>query len=128
LLAYELFRDPHFLDLAVRSGRDAWSQETPAWDLCCGAAGRAYALLALWRQTGDRQWLTRARRLALRAVARARQAPLDRGLGPREGLMRGLGAVAMLMEELLVPEQARMPFVEREAWPLKRVVAEGAHV
>jgi hypothetical protein len=37
-------------------------------DLCCGLAGRAYALLALHRASGDDIWLREARALAVRAL------------------------------------------------------------
>jgi serine/threonine-protein kinase len=81
-------------------------------DLCCGLAGRAYAVLARHRRTGERRWLARARVLAERAVARPAIPPhrLD-------SLYHGDVGLALLVAELEAPELARMPLFEPEGWP-----------
>ncbi|MFY9579370.1 MAG: LanC-like protein, partial [Gaiellaceae bacterium] len=57
--------------LLVAAGRLVWEagplRDAPG--LCHGTAGNAYALLALWRRTGDEQWLERARAFAQHAAA-----------------------------------------------------------
>ena len=90
----------------------AWavSQEGPALsDLCCGLAGRAYALLSLYRHSGDTTWLARAHRLADQAATGIRIKPLR-----RDSLYKGEVGVALLMADLQMPEQARMPLFEAE--------------
>jgi lantibiotic modifying enzyme len=63
--------------LLLAAGRLVWDagplRDAPG--LCHGTAGSAYALLALWRRTGDEQWLDRARALALHAAAQAEEHP-----------------------------------------------------
>ena len=41
--------------------------------LCHGTAGNGYALLALWRRTGDAVWLDRARAFAIHAIEQAQR-------------------------------------------------------
>jgi serine/threonine-protein kinase len=79
--------------------------------LCCGDAGRAYALLALHRRTGDEAWLPRARTLADRAMAAAG----DPASAP-PSLYQGPLGVAVLLADLERPEWARMPLFEAEGW------------
>ncbi|MET0557333.1 MAG: lanthionine synthetase LanC family protein [Solirubrobacterales bacterium] len=76
-------------------------------DLCCGWAGRAYALLRLHRRTGEEAWLARARLLADRAATAVRDKPLR-----RDSLYKGEVGVALLAAELEQPAQARMPLFE----------------
>ena len=116
VLAYERTRLDGYRDLAMASALDAWTHDTMASSLCCGAAGRAYAMLAAFRVSGDREWVKRAYRLADRAIERAEGRPRDPALGSPDGLMRGDGGIAVLLEELALPEWARMPIVEPERW------------
>jgi eukaryotic-like serine/threonine-protein kinase len=94
----------------------AWSTwdagEEDSIDLCCGLAGRAYALLAFFRHTGDRTWLERAMRLANVASLSAQQ----HGNELTSLYKSALGAV-VLATELERPEAARMPLFEHEGWP-----------
>jgi len=115
-LAAERTGERRFERLALGAARHAWSQDTAARDLCCGAAGRAYAMLAMWRATAERIWLDRARSLADRAVTDI-ESSHDARYGSPDGLMRGASGVAVLLEELQEPLLARMPLVEREPWP-----------
>lgn len=120
ILAHATFGDARQLELAERAGWSAWQGRGPAWDLCCGSAGGAYALLNLHRHTGDRVWLGRAHQLAAQAVSDARRAEREGGLSHSNGLIRGLSGVAVLAEELSRVEDARMPMFELEPWPVQR--------
>lgn len=81
-------------------------------DLCCGLSGRAYALLALHRASGDEFWLGEARKLALRALRpRLSDAPFALSL------YKGALGLAVLAEELREPMTASMPLFEPENWP-----------
>ncbi|WP_454739462.1 lanthionine synthetase LanC family protein [Cupriavidus necator] len=81
-------------------------------DLCCGLAGRAYALLRLHRSTGELAWLERAKVLAKRATA-------NPGIPPNRvnSLFHGDIGIALLAADLAAPEFSCMPFFEDEHWP-----------
>ena len=78
-------------------------------DLCCGCGGRAYALLSLYRDSGEEAWLARARLLAERAAVEIRANALR-----RDSLYKGEVGIALLAAELERPEQACMPLFESE--------------
>ena len=102
--AYDLFRDPSLLGIAEEAAWNAWEEPLNHADLCCGSAGRAYALLNLYKHTGDRAWVSRARHLANHAIG----AP-----SPREhALWKGTLGVAVLIADLESPETAQMPLFE----------------
>ena len=102
--AYDLLRDETFLRIAEEAAWNAWEEPIVHGDLCCGAAGRAYALLNLYKHTGDRAWVSRARHLANRAVT----APSMR----EHALWKGGLGVAVLIADLESPETAQMPMFE----------------
>lgn len=116
-LAHATFDDTRHLELAVHAGWSTWKGAGRAWDLCCGSAGRSYALLNLHRHTGDRVWLERAHQIANKAVGDARLAQRERGATYPYSLIRGVSGVAVLAEELNRVEDARMPMFELEPWP-----------
>lgn len=82
-------------------------------ELCCGLAGRAYALLCRYKQTGERRWLARARMLGQRAAARP-------GVPKRRlsSLYHGEVGIALLASDLDDPDFACMPLFEAEGWPV----------
>jgi len=111
-LAQEHCPDADYLALAEASAWSAWEGRGSIPDLCCGTAGRAYALLTLYRSTGAEIWLDRARALAERA-ARA----LRRSRGPRPlSLYKGEPGIVLLLADLHHPETASMPGFESEGW------------
>lgn len=96
-----------YLDAAIGAGWNTWESPDPAASLCCGLAGRAYALLNLYRHTGEPVWLARARLLCARAERE--------GQTHREyphSLWKGELGVAVLAADLEEPDWARMPFFE----------------
>jgi len=98
--------------LARQAAWHAYQGPTDApGDLCCGLAGRAYALLRLYRWCGEPVWLARAALLARRAAA----AP---GIAPdhANSLFHGELGIAMLAADLAAPAFACMPFFEDERW------------
>ena len=115
-LASSLQDEPRWLELAERVAWNAWeySHGSGMFDLCCGAAGRAYALLTLHRHTGDATWLRRAESLADRAGHAA-----DDDQGIAHALYKGSLGVAVLAAELDRPLDARMPLFEHEGWPAR---------
>lgn len=106
-LAHRLLGDDQWLRLAELAAWNEWDEPRGPTSLCCGTAGRAYALLQLYRHTGDRAWLSRARELANHAASAARSTSQR-----RNSLWKGELGVAVLIADLASPEQARMPFFE----------------
>jgi serine/threonine-protein kinase len=110
LSAWRLYHDSEFLELALRSGLEAYTSEIfPISDVCCGYAGRSWSLLELARATGETVWIDRARELAMRAIQLSE--PDHQVLS----LFKGVLGVALLSSELGDPHYAAFP-LGREWW------------
>jgi eukaryotic-like serine/threonine-protein kinase len=102
-----------YLDLALLAGEHMWSSPAPeTGHLCCGAAGQAYAFLALHRLTGDGRYVDRARRGLEHGVSFVG----TRGMTPHS-LYKGDLGLALLEAEVREPLMAAMPMFEGERWP-----------
>jgi predicted Ser/Thr protein kinase len=112
LAAESVLGDKGYRELACGAARDTLGPAETGVDLCCGLSGRAYALLALHRASGDEMWLRDARTLALRAL---RPGMLDALFA--HSLYKGALGPAVLAEELRTPTTASMPLFEPEGWP-----------
>ena len=110
-LAARLAGQQEYTDLAIGAAWDTWDAPDLALSLCSGLAGRAYALLNVYRATGEAVWLERARTLALRGVVRGTP-PADNA----HSLWNGDLGLAVLTADLEQPERARMPFFETVGW------------
>jgi len=97
-----------YMPLVDEAALGAWSHPQRAHgDLCCGLAGRAYALLNAYQLTGDNRWIERARDQAYAAVSAIGRSSLVRP----ESLYRGRTGVALLITELANPASATMPLL-----------------
>ncbi|HEV2721161.1 MAG TPA: lanthionine synthetase LanC family protein [Thermoanaerobaculia bacterium] len=105
-LAHRFFGDDEWLQLAELAAWNTWDEPRADATLCCGTAGRAYALLNVYKHTGATVWLSRARQLANHAAATAPTSQWPRSLWKGD-----LGG-AVLIADLASPENARMPFFE----------------
>jgi len=106
-LAHRLLGEEEWLHLAELCAWNNWDEPRAPSTLCCGTAGRAYALLNFYRHTGATEWLSRARQLANHAASTATST------SQRENaLWKGELGVAVLIADLASPETARMPFFE----------------
>jgi serine/threonine-protein kinase len=103
--------DPRWLDLAEGAAWNAWEAPDANGSLCCGYAGRAYALLDLWRYRGEDAWLERARDLGERAAE-----IIVRVSEIADSLYKGELGVAVLAADLARPEAAVHPFFGDEGW------------
>jgi len=112
----------HLWALAQRSTGDeryGRAAEGAAWaayegpslvgDLCCGLAGRAYALLGMFGASAEDHWLVRARDLGLRAIDM-----IEKSDKPYHSLYKGCVGVAVLWSEIDFPEMAQMPLFANE--------------
>lgn len=115
-LAHRVLGNTDYLALATKAGWDAWENPASAWDLCCGLTGRAYALLNLYKHTGDAAWLDRARVTASRAVQQAMGTTSPEGAPYRQSLFRGKLGLAALIADLERPEESCLPMFEEEGW------------
>ncbi|MEU4516416.1 lanthionine synthetase LanC family protein [Nonomuraea wenchangensis] len=107
-LAHSLTGEHRYGEWARGAAWSAYEAPLPGpADLCCGLAGRAYALLGHHARTGDPLWLARARMLAGHAAARVREAAQR-----PDSLHKGEVGVALLVGELDEPRHARMPLYE----------------
>jgi eukaryotic-like serine/threonine-protein kinase len=108
-LAHRQFRREDYGMLARGAAWNAWQEPRSFGDLCCGAAGRAYAMLNLYRETGEGPWLERARDLARDAAAGIANWSLR-----RDSLYKGEIGVALLIADLDRPELSCMPLFDKE--------------
>lgn len=109
--AHELLGDPVYLELATKAAWTTWEDVGGAGaSLCCGSAGRAYALLRMANYAGDPRWKLRAMALAGQAIAEGGRWPPTTA-----SLYRGRLGVALLAADLAQPELASMPFFEPAA-------------
>jgi eukaryotic-like serine/threonine-protein kinase len=108
-VADRAFEDDAYASLAASAGIYAFEAPAEIGDLCCGAGGRAYAMLDLYRQTGERVWLERAHGLASSAVALVGKWALV-----RDTLYKGDVGVALLVSDLERPELSSMPLFDKE--------------
>ncbi|UCD95516.1 MAG: hypothetical protein JSU69_05555 [Candidatus Zixiibacteriota bacterium] len=106
-LAYSHFRDTFLLEAAEAAGEYCIHMpETKLGHICCGAAGVAYAFLALNRIDPGGGWLEQARRYAELAGAGSVMKNW------RLGLYGGLAGTVCLMLDMENPEEAALPGVE----------------
>ena len=111
LAAHRAFMHPDYLKLAEMLAMDALNDEARIGSLCCGLGGRAYALLGLYRHTGEARWLEGARNLGQAAVHGIRPANL-----PMDSLYKGEVGLLALAFDLQQPERSAMPVFELEGW------------
>jgi eukaryotic-like serine/threonine-protein kinase len=111
-LARRIYGDGEYLELAEKSGRDAFEGSGGGHGLCCGFAGQAYAQLNLYKHTGDRIWLDQARTLVKKAAMFGNGIASRAEEGLPHSLYKGDVGVAILVAEMERPEQAAMPFFE----------------
>jgi eukaryotic-like serine/threonine-protein kinase len=104
--AARTFGDERHLDLAIGAACDVWDTPDTSCTLCCGLAGRSYALLAMYRLTRDRTWLGRARSLGYRAVHGVFES------GYPHSLYKGQLVLPVLAADLADPDRSCQPFFD----------------
>lgn len=108
--AYSMYGDAKYINLAEKSAWHTWTElDKTSSNLCCGLSGQSYALINIYKYTGDKKWLERARKIGNIAI---------NGIGSynlrNHSLYKGDVGVALLAEELSNPEYACMPLFESE--------------
>ena len=105
-LTYDLFKEPLFLQAAQESAEYSVKDGTLIGDLCCGAAGIAYALLSLNRIDPDGPWLNHANHYIDLATRR----PVD--IYFPLSLYKGLAGIVCLSLDMANPKEAVHPAVQ----------------
>jgi lantibiotic modifying enzyme len=84
--------------LLLEAGEATWRAGPLAkgYGLCHGTAGNGYALLKLYRRTGDVKWLERARSFAMHAMQQRDQMYAAHGVG-RYSLWTGDAGLAIYL-------------------------------
>lgn len=108
--AHDFFQKAEYLELARRAAWGVWEQPSPFNNLCCGSGGCAYALLNLYRVSGNKDWLARARQFGHR-VATGEEPPTEHE-SDVNSLFKGEIGSMVLLDDLAFPETARMPLFE----------------
>ena len=103
-LAWEVTRDDRLLHFAEFCAEDALDADENEPSLCCGRAGHGFAALTLYRATGERRWLTAAKR----AASDAAHSCVPNDVAP-DSLFNGDLGPALLAAELEDPARAAMP-------------------
>ncbi len=106
--AYRLLGEGWLGKLAERAALECASSPGGLHSLCCGAAGQAYALLSMYRMSGDRLWLDAARRKTTEAVRYSTQSARNEELP--FSLYKGDVGLALLCAEMEYPDATTMPF------------------
>jgi serine/threonine-protein kinase len=110
--AHEVLGDDRWSMLAEQA---AWSTRTTAngiAQLCCGQAGQVYGLLAFYRHTGERRWLTAAGEVAMLMATDSVSRLADTTVAA--SLHKGITGITVLAADLADPEAAAMPFFGKE--------------
>ena len=107
------FPSQGFAEIAERAGIATWVSSERNASLCCGLAGRGFALLALHRETQEVDWLKRACKLCDRAAETGVSTDVA------YSLFKGDLGIALLSAELEQPVFARFPLFESEDWHIQ---------
>jgi lantibiotic modifying enzyme len=99
------FSSPDFDRLLVEAGNLVWSAGPvkKGSNFCHGTGGNAYAMLALFKRTGDALWLERARAFAMHAIAQLHTATREYGRG-RYSLWTGDPGLAVCLWSCITSE------------------------
>lgn len=107
-LLYKHFKDERYLAIADRTAQHMLHDtDAGIYNLCCGMAGQAYALLSLYKVTGEKKYLQNTVDLKQR-ILNTISIPSDR----INSLYKSLPGAAVLLCELERPALARMPLFE----------------
>ena len=116
LSAQSVFKNGRYFELAEKAAWHVAATDSGNGTLCCGFAGQAYALLALYRSSGERVWLHRAQSLAEKAAIACRDLLSARDGGDptlrSDSLYQGELGVAVLAADLDHPIAAALPAFE----------------
>jgi len=109
-LLYEHQQDQKWLDIAEQLAWHVWESDASPTDLCCGSAGRIFALLNIADYSKSKaDWLQRAKQLAQFSVEHADQIVDEEHA--KHSLFKGQLGVALAIKALLNKDRISMPMM-----------------
>lgn len=112
----QVFEDQVFLQAAFDAADVVWDRGLlKRVGICHGVSGNAYVFLALYRLTGNEEFLYRAKGFACFLLDKANELILAGKMhaGDRPySLFEGVGGMAHLLLDMVEPFQARFPAYE----------------
>ncbi|KAL6975818.1 LanC-like protein gcl2, variant 2 [Sarracenia purpurea var. burkii] len=114
--AAEVFRDQEFLEAAIDAAEVVWNRGLlKRVGICHGISGNTYVFLSLYRLTGNKEFLYRAKAFACFLLDRGNklisEGEMHGGDNPYS-LFEGIGGLACLFLDMTVPNNARFPAYE----------------
>lgn len=119
-LATRVYPSRGFGDIAVAASHEAWLSPDLQPSLCCGLAGRTFAVLEMARLTGDTTWRGRAERMAEDITL-----PHDTPATPTDSLYKGALGIHLLRKELSHAQVPVFPLFSSEGWARRDRMSEG---
>ncbi|KAJ1294975.1 hypothetical protein BS78_01G187900 [Paspalum vaginatum] len=114
--AYEVFQDDHFKQSAAEAAEVVWNRGLlKRVGICHGVSGNAYVFLALYRLTGNVEYLYRAKAFACFLLEKADQLIAEGTMhgGDRPfSLFEGKAGMAYLLLDMVDPSESRFPAYE----------------
>jgi serine/threonine-protein kinase len=110
-LAHQFLGDEFYFKLAEKAALNVIEDPDRIANLCCGLGGRSYALLNLYKYSGNSKWLVEAYRLAVLALKDSQRFGFA-----THSLYKGDLGLALLAKDLRHPELSSMPLFESEGW------------
>lgn len=107
--AHRLLSDTAYHDIATAAAFATADDRVANTSLCCGQAGHVFAMLHMYRCTGERAWLRLASERLHSALVDRESMP---GVGWSHSLFRGDVGLALAAVEVECPEEARFPLFE----------------
>lgn len=108
-LLYETYGDLKYQRIVEDIAWDIWDSQSSTIDLCCGSAGRIFALLRAAQVLESEEWKSRAEQLACLSIELA--AKLDSEEHPAYSLFKGQLGFALSCQAILKPDLVNMPMM-----------------
>ena len=112
----KVFGDGEFLEAAVAAAEVVWNRGLlKRVGICHGVSGNTYVFLSLYRLTGNKEFLYRAKAFASFLLDRAHQLISEGEMHEgdnRYSLFEGIGGMAYLFLDMTSPTNARFPAYE----------------
>ena len=108
-----VYKEQPLLEACLRCGECVWRKGllTKGPGICHGIAGSGYVFLTLYRLTGDRKQLYRARRFAQALDDKTIMGQLGRPDCPFS-LFEGIAGTVCYLRDVLSPDTAAFPFMD----------------
>lgn len=109
----QVFGEKEFVEAAVEAGEVVWRRGLlKRVGICHGISGNSYVFLSLYQLTRKVEYLYRAKAFACFLLDRAHRLIAEgemHGGDSRQSLFEGLGGMAYLFLDMIVPAMARFP-------------------